>query len=329
MIKGESNGDLLKGKDMFDIASFIDPKIRPFFFKFIARLKESCDTAQPSAAHKFFKHLSDRGLLLRGYTQNIDDLEEKVGLTVYNPDVSSGHVFAQIGTKKRESIGLESRPKFIHLHGTLRTVVCTVCRHKMEFDASFLESFSKGQYVECVQCRVRSEDRVSRGRRKTQCGMYRPDIVLYNEPHPMGDTISDFISLDLDTMPTTVIVMGTSLRVPGLKRLVKEMAKAVQRKRAIAPERSGSIVYVNKTPASKGEWRTIFDAEFLGDCDDWVGKLSAQMAKLEIKLPQPLSIVYPSPSQTKITSFFKTTIGKSKCSTKQEDSVFEQSAKRK
>lgn len=319
---------------MFDVSSFLDPRTRPFFLKFIAQLKESCDQALPSPTHKFFKMLADRNLLLRGYTQNIDDMERKAGLAVYSPgqtDTPSSSIIKCVGTKRRESLNSSSsRPVIIPLHGSLQNVVCTVCRHKSDFDNALIGAYKNGEAVECKQCKQRSEDRAMRGRRRLQSGFYRPDIVLYNEHHHMGDLISEFVSLDVESMPTTVIVMGTSLRVAGLKRLVKDMAKSVQRKREIAPDRCGPIIFVNKTPASKGEWRNVFDAEFLGTCDGWVESVVAEMARLEIGRPR-YTIVSPSPSQTKITNFFKTrsksTVNKTKTGGEEEgneDTLFDQ-----
>jgi NAD-dependent histone deacetylase SIR2 len=291
---------------MFDVSSFLDPQTRPFFLRFIAKLKESCDKAVPSSTHKFFKSLSDKGLLLRGYTQNIDDLESKVGLTVLSQAAPGCTITDCVGTKRRESTeSSSSKINIIPLHGTLKTVACTVCRNKDDFDQAMLAAFHNGHVVECKNCKQRSEDRVKQGRRRLQSGIYRPDIVLYNEHHHLGDLISEYVSLDIDSMPTTVIVMGTSLRVTGLKKLVKDMAKAVQRKRDIAPDRTGPVIYVNKTSASKSEWRNVFDAEFLGTCDEWVEMVTAELVRLEISKPK-FSITTPSPSQTKITNFFKT-----------------------
>jgi len=36
---------------------------------------------EPSLSHKFIKLLEDKGKLLRNYTQNIDTLEQKAGIT--------------------------------------------------------------------------------------------------------------------------------------------------------------------------------------------------------------------------------------------------------
>src|SRR5258708_30558697 len=47
----------------------------------IAQLSNLSSTAHPTAFHQFVKLLDDRGQLLRLYTQNIDNLEEKTGLS--------------------------------------------------------------------------------------------------------------------------------------------------------------------------------------------------------------------------------------------------------
>lgn len=309
MIKDASDKDMLKGKDMFDISSFVNPQSRPYFLKFISELKASCDAASPSDTHHFMKRLSDLGLLLRSYTQNIDDLERRAGLRVFDGGVET--VVESVGVKKRESLGgagLPARPNVIPLHGTLSTLVCTVCRYRVSFGESAVAQYEKGKVVACQKCQERSNEREQRGRRRLQSGIYRPDIVLYNEHHPQGDLIAEFVSLDLDVRPSTVIVMGTSLRIPGLKRLVKDMAKAVQRKRQSGEDRAGHVIFINRTPASRAEWKGVFDAELLGDCDKWVNLLSRHMEDFISGRPRSaLQFVSPSKEQAKITSFFKTT----------------------
>lgn len=50
-----------------------------------------------------------------------------------------------------------------------------------------------------------------------------------------------------------MIVMGTSLKIPGFKKLVKEFAKAVK-------ARGGVRVLVNREEiGGKAEWKDVFD----------------------------------------------------------------------
>ena len=51
------------------------------FYTLMAELKDMADAAQPTLFHHLLKRLDREGRLQRVYTQNIDGLEEKAGLT--------------------------------------------------------------------------------------------------------------------------------------------------------------------------------------------------------------------------------------------------------
>lgn len=53
----------------------------------IAQLSQMSEAAQPTAFHRFLRVLDERRRLLRVYTQNIDALEEKSGLTFGVPEL--------------------------------------------------------------------------------------------------------------------------------------------------------------------------------------------------------------------------------------------------
>lgn len=107
--------------------------------------------------------------------------------------------------------------------------------------------------------------RVSRSARALSVGTLRPAIVLYDEPHPLGDDIGELQSYDLSRSPDLLLIMGTSLKVHGLKRLVKEFAKVVHAKK-------GLVVFVNATPPSK-EWEGVIDVHIHGETDKWVERV--------------------------------------------------------
>ncbi|PHH86917.1 hypothetical protein CDD83_9576 [Cordyceps sp. RAO-2017] len=71
----------MKGKDLFDAAIWSDPLRTSVFYTFATSLRQKIRTAEPSSSHRFISHLRDRGKLVRCYTQNIDQIEEKVGLS--------------------------------------------------------------------------------------------------------------------------------------------------------------------------------------------------------------------------------------------------------
>lgn len=254
----------MKGKDFFDVNFFLQPDSRPLFYQFIAELKESCAKAEPTPTHHYLKDLAKEGRLTRWYTQNIDCLEERLGLNCFT---SPSSISSSI-----------SQSTVVSLHGTLSQVSCTLCKVSFTFTEEHLANFKSGQELPCKSCSEAAALRESLGRRKLRSGFLRPDIVLYNEPHPHGETIADFVSADISKQPNLLIVMGTSLKIAGLKKMIKDFAKSM--KTRVGGE-NNLIVYVNKTPCSRAEWQGIFDYELIGECDQWIKFLGDEYGKVK------------------------------------------------
>lgn len=258
----------VNGRDFFDARTLLNPESRKLFFQFIAELKESCIKAKPTLTHKFLGRLAKEGKLVRWYTQNIDCLELELELMCWNTLTSN--------TKK------QSQSTVVPLHGTLSQVCCTLCKVTIEFTESLLEKFKIGDEIACPACTAATETRHALGRRKLRCGYLRPDIVLYNEHHAHGGTIADFVTTDINKQTNLILVMGTSLKIGGLKSMLKDFAKVLK-------SRTGGentlIVLVNKTPCSRAEWQGIFDYELLGDCDSWVTFLEQEFQRIK-KIPK-------------------------------------------
>lgn len=197
------------------------------------------------------KDLAERGKLARWYTQNIDCLEERLGLACYpNSNTSS--------TESKSA-------QVVTLHGSLNRVHCTQCKKSGPLTPELYAAFQAGRQEACEACIEAAAVREAAGKRKIgRIGVLRPDIVLYNEPHPHGDCISELVSADMNRLPNVLLVMGTSLKIAGLKRMIKEFATAMRKRQ---PEDS-LIVFVNKTPASRSEWQNVFDYELVGGCDE-------------------------------------------------------------
>jgi NAD+-dependent protein deacetylase SIR2 len=139
-----------------------------------------------------------------------------------------------------------------------------------------------------------AEARQARSARALKVGTLRPAIVLYDEPHPLGDDIGTIQTADLTRKPDMLIIMGTSLKVHGFKKLVKEFAKVVHESPSAAASPSepssslnspsktpnkktaknwaGKVVFVNKT-APGCEWDGIIDYHIQGESDVWVEKV--------------------------------------------------------
>lgn len=152
--------------------------------------------------------------------------------------------------------------------------------------------------------------RVARSARALRVGSLRPAIVLYDEPHPLGDDIGIVQGSDLSRKPEMLIIMGTSLKVHGLKKLVKEFAKSVHSHRTPAPCPStararakawaGKVVFVNKT-APGSEWAGIIDYHIAGATDDWTQRVLKDWKDIspsDWEVQQTLDVSMSSPLKT-------------------------------
>lgn len=225
---------------------------RSFFFKFISSLKEICDDAKPSATHLFISDLYKSGNLLRWYTQNIDELEKRAGLDLVRFDMIK-----------------KDKYPVIPLHGTIYELICTICNSKIKFDDSHKKLFANGQTINCEICSKKNKDRIEAGKRSLPVGFLRPNIVLYNEMHPNGDYITNCVNEDLKRNPSIILVVGTSLKILGLKKILNQFAKTAK-----LNSQTSQVVYINKTPLKTKSFINIFDLELVGDCDSWVKELS-------------------------------------------------------
>lgn len=137
--------------------------------------------------------------------------------------------------------------------------------------------------------------REARLARAIKIGTLRPAIVLYDEPHPLGDDIGTIQTADLARRPDMLVIMGTSLKVHGFKKLVKEFARAVHETapsgvstavpnrtpigKSTAKSHAGKVVFVNKTPPGT-EWEGIIDYWVEAESDRWVEKVLEDWKKM-------------------------------------------------
>ncbi|KAG5960809.1 hypothetical protein E4U58_004515 [Claviceps cyperi] len=333
---GKSALPHMKGRDLFDANIWSDPVRTSVFYTFATSLRQKIKTAEPTASHRFIRHLRDRGTLVRCYTQNIDQFEEKVGLSTRLQDGpglrarfsrrSTAAATSQLsqlpedacrdskdqqftpessrqpadfatdssascqqsqdvktdtssdGTRTRRKVGLKpqlprSGVECVFLHGSLHLLRCFLCSRVCSWDENReLETLS-GQQPECPHCVGATVAREERGKRALGVGKLRPDIVLYGEEHPSSHLISPIVTHDLSLSPDMLLILGTSLRVHGLKVMVREFAKAVHSK-------GGKVVFVNLTEPPKSVWGDVIDYWVQWDCDAWVKDLQVRIPGL-------------------------------------------------
>ncbi|KAI1077885.1 DHS-like NAD/FAD-binding domain-containing protein [Whalleya microplaca] len=300
----------MKGRDLFDSNIWADPLKTSVFYRFATTLRQKVKEVEPTTTHRFIAQLRDVGKLARVYTQNIDEIEKKIGLST-DLKVGAGNrrrksakqqlADLEKDTKeKQESMKAEDDPggidtgqasqssqssevptrsavrltslqdkgvECVFLHGSLHALRCFVCGKLCNWDEDGRESCTLlGEQPECPHCAGATAARQEKGKRALGVGKLRPDIVLYGEEHPQSDLISPIVQHDLSSNPDLLLVLGTSLRVHGLKVMVKEFAKAVHTK-------GGKVVFINFTKPSESAWGDIIDYWVEWDCDAWVDDL--------------------------------------------------------
>jgi len=90
---------------------------------------------------------------------------------------------------------------------------------------------------------------------------------------------------DINKKPDMLIIMGTSMKVHGLKQLVRDFAKSVRASTPTTLPASPAkppfkVIFVNKT-APGSEWADIIDYHVAGDTDTWVAKVMEDWRRIK------------------------------------------------
>ena len=217
------------GKHLFDASVYQTDSSTSSFHDMVRSLSHLVSTAKPTAFHQMLSSIASEGRLMRLYTQNVDGID--VGLPSLETRVP-------LGSKG-------PWPRAIQLHGGLKKMVCSKCNHLSDFDAGLFEGPEPPPCVVCIETdKVRTNHA---GKRSHGIGKLRPRIVLYNEHNPDEDAIGAVMSSDLRARPDAVIVVGTSMRIPGVRRIVKEMCSVVRARK------DGLTMWINNEPPPSGK----------------------------------------------------------------------------
>lgn len=249
-------------------------------------------SADPSAFHTFLSHLDTEGRLLRCYTQNIDGLEARAGLEVGIPARRT-----RSSPKKGALVSLSTdgsrpptpgpspgpcvrpAPRCIPLHGQLTHLYCPLCPTIVPL-SNYLPL--PPNPIPCPTCNLSSSIRHALSERQRKVGSLRASVVLYGEEHPQGEMIGSVVERDLrgtgrkgekEGKVDLLLVVGTSLAIPGVKRIVKEMARSLTGPGLSSPGGSSSqeprSILVNRELPKGAEWDGIFDTFISGDIQDF------------------------------------------------------------
>lgn len=247
---------VVKGKDLFDVSLFRSHETLSVFCTFMESLYAQTLMAHPTETHRFLQMLNRKKKLIKCYTQNIDGLERRLNMTT--------------GTN-----GKWKDLEVVQLHGDIHKLSCTNCFTAFDWSQKFREQMQDGAAPDCPQCEDHFFLRMTAGKRMSSStvGILRPNIVLYGENHPQSEALAKGLNQDIRRNPNIVLIFGTSLKVDGVKQLVRSLSKSVHEKPG------GLVVLINATPVSAA-WEKFIDIHIQADCDSWVCHLRNQMPNL-------------------------------------------------
>ncbi|KAL8674543.1 MAG: hypothetical protein Q9168_001061 [Polycauliona sp. 1 TL-2023] len=236
------------GKHLFDASVYQTDSSTTSFHTMVRGLSHLVSEAEPTAFHHLLATLGEQGRLMRLYTQNVDGIDTSL---------------APLAT----SVPLASKgpwPRTIQLHGGLEKMVCSKCNRLADFKPALFDGPVPPSCTHCFEAdKVRTDHA---GKRSHGVGRLRPRIVLYNEANPDDEAIGAVVGSDLRARPDAIIVVGTSMKIPGVRRIVREMCGVVRARR------DGLTVWVNHDPPPLGkEFEDCWDLVVKGSSDDVAG----------------------------------------------------------
>jgi NAD-dependent histone deacetylase SIR2 len=232
------------GKDLFDASVYQDDVSTTTFHAMVRSLSTETKSAQPTAFHHLLATLAQEGRLMRLYTQNVDGI-----------DTSMPPLRTEAPLPKKAPW-----PKTVQVHGGLDHMVCSKCHKLYPFDAALFDGPTAPPCPSCVETDL---VRQAAEKRTHGIGCLRPRMVLYNEQNPDDEAIGSCAATDLRLRPDAVIVAGTTLKVPGIRRIAREMCNTVR------DRKDGVAIWINNDPEPLGnDLKNAWDLVVTGPCDE-------------------------------------------------------------
>ncbi|GME91458.1 unnamed protein product [[Candida] boidinii] len=246
------------GKQLFDYNLFRSKELISKFHDMIKNLYSMSLNCKPTNFHHYLDSISKDDRLLRLYTQNIDCLESQLpNLQTITP--LNSNTVSSLNTNSK----IKNYPTTIQVHGNVQLLSCSKCQFITEMNPKYFDNLMHTDEIHpsCPECTDLNYVREIAGKRKQVVGILRPRIVLYNEFHPDGEIIGEISTFDLKKRPDCLIVVGTTLKIPGIRRLVKEMARVVH-------SNNGYVIWINIDEPSMSivDYVEFFDLIVVGDC---------------------------------------------------------------
>ncbi|KAJ3191917.1 NAD-dependent protein deacetylase sirtuin-2 [Irineochytrium annulatum] len=244
--------DLPFPEAVFDIAYF---RVRPEPFYALAK-ELYPGTFKPTICHYLIKLLSEKEVLLRNYTQNIDTLERVAGipenfLVEAHGSFAEATCVGKLVIDELDSVEEESLPANLVTKPQRSVLMQPACGYKYSKEW-VKERIMAGKLPECTRCQ----------------GLVKPNITFFGEGLP--SRFHSLIAPDFSTAQA-LIVIGTSLTVNPFASLIYKVPESVPR------------LLINRDKVGEGGMLgfnfsdtegTGRDAVYLGDCDTGCERLA-------------------------------------------------------
>ncbi|KAG8715074.1 hypothetical protein FRC08_011026 [Ceratobasidium sp. 394] len=233
----------MNASELFDEETLRDAERLRAFNRFMARLRMTARSAEPTICHAVIAKLFDKGRLRRLYTQNIDGLQ-----TRERNDMS--HVV-------------------LELHGSNARLLCHKCGKQSTEDPLSLDNhlMEHGE-ARCSGCRRNDSGTGWEARLRRLSPGYMLPAIVYN--HDSREHELEGMSLDemeeADGRADLLLIVGTSITTQGVARLVKSLAKKVH-------QYGGAVVYIDRGKLSKSKWAGFVDLQLAVDIETWAKDL--------------------------------------------------------
>ncbi|KAI0484924.1 DHS-like NAD/FAD-binding domain-containing protein [Xylariaceae sp. FL0804] len=233
------------GKHLFDASVYKHDESTKYFHTMVRDLSQLTKTAIPTPFHHLIASLAKENRLLRLYTQNVDGLDTSL------PPLAT-------------TVPLNPKGpwlKTVQLHGGLEKMTCSKCGEIKPFDGAL---FQGPEAPLCKGCEETDNVRTSHaGKRSHGIGRLRPRMVLYNEYNPDEEAIATVVRADIRARPDAVVVVGTSMKIPGVRNMVKDMCRVTRGRK------DGITAWINLDPEPTGsDMKDCWDLVVRGKCDD-------------------------------------------------------------
>lgn len=235
------------GKDLFDASVYKDDASTSSFHDMVNTMSRLTKDAKPTAFHHMLATIAQEDRLLRLYSQNVDGID--TGLEPLKTAIPLAK-----GTDGKW-------PRTVQVHGGLDKMVCSKCHDLADLEPTLFDGPVPPTCTRCVEV---NDIRVGvEGKRSHGIGRMRPRMVLYNEHNPDDEAIGAVTKDDLRKRPDAVIVVGTTLKVPGVRRIVREMCATVR------DRKGGVAIWINSDPPPiTKDLEDCWDIIVQGPCDN-------------------------------------------------------------